>query len=443
MQLNIALFLRHVSFPPDPHLLPTALKSCPALRLARALHAAAVAAGVAEETVPYTEVIADASRFFVIFKRLFANLILSFQERTRSQATFLRLTPEQAYNVIEIELSLMYDTLHSKAAVIHTWYGRLLRCLTLLSTSTACLLFNVLRHRKGKQHQSSYSHVDVCITNILFGGALCLEVYAIGMMLVSYWTFAALRSCNLSFLSDLIFRSIQYFRPESRSKWSNLMAQHNLISFCLLDKPTVLTKVLSVLGLKGHWDSWLHIRHIDVSHELKIVVFRELKDKTASIVDAESYRKFSNHRGRWALQCKGYYKELGWSVEVEFDESILLWHIATDLCFHSGDDAGDAKVAPYVETSRATSNYMLFLLVARPFMLTAGIGQIRFGDTCAEARNFFGTAAHPDAGAAARTVLGVSAEIAPRDVKGDRSKSVLFDACRLAKSLLELPPRRR
>ncbi|KAF8719969.1 hypothetical protein HU200_024738 [Digitaria exilis] len=40
-------FLRHVSFPPDPHLLPTALKSCPALPLARALHAAAVASGVA------------------------------------------------------------------------------------------------------------------------------------------------------------------------------------------------------------------------------------------------------------------------------------------------------------------------------------------------------------------------------------------------------------
>jgi hypothetical protein len=29
-------------------------------------------------------------------------------------------------------------------------------------------------------------------------------------------------------------------------------------------------------------------------------------------------------------------------------------------------------------------------------------------------------------------VLDVNSEIAPRDVKGDRSKSVLFDACRLA-----------
>ncbi|KAF8751348.1 hypothetical protein HU200_012231 [Digitaria exilis] len=338
--------------------------------------AAAVTVGlVAEEesqSVPYTAVIADASRFFVIFKRLFPGHVPAAHT-------------EQGYKIIEIELSLMYDTLHSKAAVIHTWYGRLLRCLTLLSTSTACLLFNV--HKPS----TSYNHIDVCITNIF------------------------------------------------RAKWSNLMAQHNLISFCLLDKPTVLTKVLSVLGLKGHLDSWLYIWHIDVSHELKTLVFSELKDKTASIVDAESYRKFSNHRGRWALQCKGYYKELGWSVEVEFDESILLWHIATDLCFHSDNDNDNAKIARHVKISRAISNYMLFLLVARPFMLTPGIGQIRFGDTCAEAKNFFERAGKTtDARAAARMVLDVNAEIAPRDVKGDRSKSVLFDACRLAKSLLEL-----
>ncbi|KAF0926169.1 hypothetical protein E2562_022007 [Oryza meyeriana var. granulata] len=42
-------FLRHVSFPPDPRLLPSALKSCPALRLARALHAAAAVAGVSQD----------------------------------------------------------------------------------------------------------------------------------------------------------------------------------------------------------------------------------------------------------------------------------------------------------------------------------------------------------------------------------------------------------
>ena len=402
--------------------------------------AGVTAPAITEETVPYATVITEARCFFVTFKRLFVNLILSFQDRTMSQATFLRLMPEQAYKIIEIELSLMYDTLHSKAAVIHTWYGRLFRCVTLVSTMTACVLFNVLH----KGRRGSYDGIDVLITNLLFGGALCLELSAIGMMLVSYWTYAALQGSICHWLSHLILRCIKYFRPESRAKWSNLMAQHNLISFCLQDKPTLVTKILGLLGLKGHWDSWLYIWHIDVSSELKISVFRELKDKALSIVDTESYRKFSNHRGQWALQCKGYYKELGWSVEAEFDESILLWHIATDLCFYSDDSNDDAKLTEYVSISRAVSNYMLFLLVARPFMLTAGIGQIRFGDTCAEAKNFLGReATRPDERAAARMVLEVNAEIAPRDVKGDRSKSVLFDACRLAKSLLELPPGKR
>ncbi|KAG8055110.1 hypothetical protein GUJ93_ZPchr0001g32433 [Zizania palustris] len=403
------------------------------------------AAAIAEEDVDYDKVITDARRFFDTFKRLFVNLILSFQDRTRSQATFLRLKQDQAYKMIEIELSLMYDTLHSKAAVIHTWYGRMFRCVTLLSTSAACILFNV--QAKGRYNES-YNGIDICITNLLFGGALCLEVYAIGVMLISYWTYAALQGCNSPALSRLIFQSIEYFRPERRPKWSNLMAQHNLISYCLHDRATLLTNVLAMFGLKGHWDIWMYTQHIDVLPELKTMVFKELKDKAVSIVDnAESYRKFSNHRGQWALQCKGYYDEFGWSVEVEFDESILLWHIATDLCFHfdDGNDAdAKAKAKQDVDISRAVSNYMLFLLVARPFMLTAGIGQIRFGDTCAEARIFFDReVARPNEHAAAKMVLDVNVEIAPRDVKGDRSKSVLFDACRLAKRLLVLPPGKR
>ncbi|CAM0883235.1 unnamed protein product [Alopecurus aequalis] len=293
---------------------------------------------ITEETVPYATVITEALCFFVTFKRLFVNLILSFQDRTGSQATFLRLTPEQAYKIVEIELSLMYDALHSKAAVIHTWYGRLFRCVTLVSTTTACVLFNVL-------HKGRRGGIDVLITNLLIGGALFLELSAIGMMLVSYWTYAALEGSICHSLSHLVLQCLKYFRPESRARWSNSMAQHNLISFCLHDKPTLLTKILRLLGLKGHWDSWLYIWHIDVSSELKTSVFRELKDKAVSVVDTESYRKFSNHRGQWALQCKGYYKELGWSVEVEFDESILLWHIATDLCLYSDDNSHDAKLS--------------------------------------------------------------------------------------------------
>ena len=118
-----------------------------------------------------------------------------------------------------------------------------------------------------------------------------------------------------------------------------------------------------------------------VSEPPKRLVFEQLKSKASSTMDPKSYRKLGEHRGQWALQRKGLYKQLGWSVDCEFDESILLWHIATDLCFYASQDGigsgGDALPA----LSREISSYMLFLLVMRPFMMTASIGQIRFGDT--------------------------------------------------------------
>jgi hypothetical protein len=90
--------------------------------------------------------------------------------------------------------------------------------------------------------------------------------------------------------------------------------------------------------------------------------------------------------------------------------------------------------------SREISNYMVFLLVMLPFMMPAGIGQIRFRDTCAEAKNFFrrdGEVRYAET--CAKELKDVDTSIAePRDVKGDRSNSVLFQACKLAKELLKL-----
>lgn len=68
-------------------------------------------------------------------------------------------------------------------------------------------------------------------------------------------------------------------------------------------------------------------------------------------------------------------------LKVEFDKSILLWHIATDLCL-SSDKQKDLKLVktPHCKASKRLSNYMLYLLVVCP---------VRFRDTCAEANEFF------------------------------------------------------
>jgi len=124
----------------------------------------------------------------------------------------------------------------------------------------------------------------------------------------------------------------------------------------------------------------------------------------------------------------------------EFDESVLLWHIATDLCLLP--DKQEAATEPITwrrSISKTLSEYMLYLLVKQPEMLsaTAGIGLLRYRDTCASwcpAED-----EQPDLEKDTRKMLlSVNTSKKPATVKGDRSKSVLFDAVILAKALKEL-----
>ena len=153
-------------------------------------------------------------------------------------------------------------------------------------------------------------------------------------------------------------------------------------------------------------------------------------------------RKLCAQRGKWVLENEtgasnlNFLDKFGWSIELDFDQSILLWHIATDLCYYSETETIDYANR---ENSKLLSDYMLYLLVVCPFMLPNGIGQIKFRDTCAETIEFFEERKSIKAAKGACTMLlKVCIEVPPSEVKRDRSKSVLFDACRLAKSLQSL-----
>ncbi|KAG8053922.1 hypothetical protein GUJ93_ZPchr0001g30640 [Zizania palustris] len=412
------------------------------------------------------------------FRRLFVDLILSFQDRTDSLAFFRRLQRDQAYKVVEIELLLMYESLHSKSSIIHGPTGRYLRIFTLAAPVLSLLIFSTT-------DKGSYKPVDVAVSYVLLIGAIFLEIYAILLMAISPWSFADLRKQDKCLpVANSVFRAVRFFLPEARPRWSNQMAQYNLISYCLKDRTTRFTRVLEKLEwdydvrVKTIWDGFWYTNHIDVSLVLKQLIFKQLKERTKSTADPRSYQRFGDHRGQGILQSKKcyHYQELGWSVEVEFDESIILWHIATDLCLFNkeqdddrdqGDDQSnlgassccfcscsehapsadesdlnDASLLP--AASKEISNYMLFLLVMRPFMLTASIGQIRFGDTCAETKNFFLRSNEVrTARQGANELAAVKTDINPREVKGDRSKSVLFDACRLAEQLQRMEERKR
>ena len=131
------------------------------------------------------------------------------------------------------------------------------------------------------------------------------------------------------------------------------------------------------------------------------------------------------------------------TVEVEFDQSILLWHVATNICDNSvsGEEVLE-NGRSYREASKWLSEYMLYLLVMRPSMLPNGIGEISFQDTCAEVTEFVkdrhSIQDEKQVCEMLKRVCKYVDCVSPSKVKGDRSKSVLFDAFRLAKNVMEI-----
>ncbi|KAJ7963280.1 DUF594 family protein [Quillaja saponaria] len=241
---------------------------------------------------------------------------------------------------------------------------------------------------------------------------------------------------------DLLHPAISLAIPLARKRWSDTMGQYNLIRFCLKDRPPKFcTVVHKIKFISLFLEKYRYKDTENVSDALKELIFEELQRRLSSTSsDVNACKQLVSRRGDWVLEQAQCLDNLEWSItKVEFDRSILLWHIATQLCYYCDRNKKSRPVQGLnCMSSRLLSRYMLYLLLMCPLMLPNGIGQIRFQDTCAEATEFFNARKYKDEKEACSLLLGVSTDISPSDVKGNICKSVLFDACRLAKELNKL-----
>ncbi|OMO59584.1 hypothetical protein CCACVL1_24742 [Corchorus capsularis] len=225
---------------------------------------------------------------------------------------------------------------------------------------------------------------------------------------------------------------------------------------------TYISGILSSGAISDFADEIIYVSREPFTKELWDFIFKELQTKAEFADDPEAAERISEARGEWVLTDGDSKIDrsslLQYVTEVQYDESILLWHIATDLCYHTNgedDQVLDEDSFNYREFSKLLSDYMLYLLIMQPTMMSAvaGIGKIRFRDTCAEAERFFDRPDfHPlkkkneETGKtkieessieseACAAILKVNTDVKPVAVKGDGSKSVLFDASTLAKEL--------
>ncbi|KAL3720780.1 hypothetical protein ACJRO7_005569 [Eucalyptus globulus] len=268
----------------------------------------------------------SASHLVHMSQRLFADQLFSMEERDNRLSILSSKHCTGDFKVIEIELGLIFDMFYSKANAVYTSWGFICRLTILFSIS-----------------------------------AIFIELYALAHVLFSDQV-----ACWLIKKNQLaVFCFINRIKPLlKRRRWSNSMRQYNL---------------MSLKNSYSRWWKFLKLLHVD-----EMVI----KEKEATDVQELPFPKID--RGLHALEAHKLRGQLEWSIkELDFDMSILVWHIATELCYYLNDGLDNTKElernnrSPVKKKSLMglqLSRYMLYLQYMCPSMLPARMGSIRFRD---------------------------------------------------------------
>ncbi|KAK2640120.1 hypothetical protein Ddye_027915 [Dipteronia dyeriana] len=470
------------------------------------------------------QVVHYAYHFFEIFKGLIVDLIFSFQERNESREFFHKQSAEDALRVIEVELNFIYEALYTKVQVVHSKFGYCTRFISFASVVASLSYFYFKVKKSGFDEIDvviTYALFwgAIALDTVAFF-MLIFSDWTFAVLYDPKNESKMLRKYIAATIGwFLIFKRPRCYEDKKRSckllatpfllrRWSGHVPRHNLIKYCLKGRPHnfdkvrddvyrftekfipafiggkdncfiglisngvskflgffygkvthLINKVIDCCGLTDFMDEIRYVSHEPLAKEPWEFIFTELLVKSKSAEDPEIAKKISSERGNSILEKKTYLEP--YLTKVTYDESLLLWHIATELLYHTeeegtrhnnedmekgeNEDNGPKESKEvtgnkHLKFSKLLSDYMLYLLVMHPTMMSveAGIGKIRFRDTCAEANRLFTS---KDLGPneekeACQEILDVNLYVEPvTKVKGDRSKSVLFDASKLAQEL--------
>ncbi|XP_078179725.1 uncharacterized protein LOC144573808 [Carex rostrata] len=326
--------------------------------------------------------ILEGYHWFEIFKRLMVDMTFSSDILIYSQNRFGDIIPEDAFKLVAIELSFLYDILYTKSVIIHSISGRVVRCCSLISIVAAFIVFHDLDKVKFKP-------TDITVTYILLAAGLSLEVVAAVLLVISDWTIVSLSKsrCFMNvYLQNSIVWIVNWTFRKGKPRWSRAIRQYNLVAFCLRNKHTLIGRIMSVVKVKNAWDNMRATKMILLPHKMEEMMFEEAKRRAPNVDTYKILLEARSYRGLKALERHGQLENLEWSMKREFDVCIILWHVATDICFYNEynrEYTEHVDMCTEAHVSCLTSNYMLYLLILQPSMTQFGFGKTRFEATCA------------------------------------------------------------
>ncbi|KAM0064945.1 hypothetical protein Hdeb2414_s0003g00108941 [Helianthus debilis subsp. tardiflorus] len=394
------------------------------------------------------EVVQYGYQFYEKFIGLIVDMIYGEKERIQSRDFFLNRNANDAFKVIEVELNLIHEVLFTKLPMVHGKNGAIRRLLCLVTVCLAITFFLM-------KSKTNFREADVRITYCLLFGALVLDLISLFMIFSSDWTIIALRGLPddepphnslktkiitlfLKLMTEGILKdpksntkSKQYANRNGR--WSETISTFNLINYSLHRRHQSWENVLNNLGFTRFLDGISYVESEEFSVDLRDFIFDELRTKSEFADELEEAKEISSARGNWVLRVEaGWGSLLKYVFEVDYDQSLIVWHIATELCYYNEDDKGMHKTSSKRDIAKLLSDYMMFLLYLQPNIMSTveGVAHIRFLDTFAEVsaqikRFSETTGSNPKS---------VCEEI----LKASRANvnSLLFESCSLANQLI-------
>ncbi|KAK1382812.1 hypothetical protein POM88_020547 [Heracleum sosnowskyi] len=282
--------------------------------------------------------------------------------------------------------AFLYDVLFTKLPVVYHPIGFGCRAVSVGAIVTSLVLF----HSVDKKHFKPEGF-EVGITYILLFGGIVLEVIAFFRLVFSDWTVVKLERLPKE-------------NPDEQS-WKCILME--FIVKVNVRRGEIICWLLNIGGVRGSGidsvseptdsraflDEMVYVKKHSLPSYVKDFIYNELKIKSEVASDPGTAKQICSAKGEWVLGTAGdsCSNLLTLLKDVEYDESLLLWHIATELCYNDKIDENIQPPEHHRKIAKLISDYMIYLLVMKPGIMSAVSRKvlIRFRQTCDVATHIF------------------------------------------------------
>ncbi|XVE48768.1 hypothetical protein DITRI_Ditri01bG0029000 [Diplodiscus trichospermus] len=296
---------------------------------------------------------------------------------------------DQAFQLVGIELSYLYDLLFTKMPIHQPKRSLYLRVLCFLSSVSSLIAFSAIE-------KSQHPKVDVVITYLLLLGAICLDVYSFIKHASSKWTVIWLPDPQnkLQKWYSMTVASRMHYSEGKMAIGS--MAQHDLIYYYVKANTNTFMDAVRIIDTGNVLQKYLHTNWKIVDSELKQFIYSHLKERAQKNLTPEELEMLLNGKSKNILAEAGSDRDIEQELELEleldradFIQRIFFWHFATELLYYDDVDGfrrGD--LGQFYQIAKTLSDYMMYLALVRPFMLPKGFSELINKDNYKKINNF-------------------------------------------------------